>query len=225
MIIEAQNTPSLQADRPDQTECPYIVPTTFVQIETGFVFENENKSNANSSVPSVLWKYGLNKYFELRLITEYITSIELNNRIFSFQPITIGFKCKLSEERGIIPKTSFIGHIKENTPSFRFTMQHNISDRFTISYNLGSEWENEISQPTYVYTLTLGTSITQKLGSYFELYGFENSVFPKNHNVDFGITYLINNDFMIDISRSIGLFETSNPNYLNIGFSYRFKIF
>ena len=36
-----QNLPSIQLDRPDQTECPFITPKKYIQIENGFTVENK----------------------------------------------------------------------------------------------------------------------------------------------------------------------------------------
>ena len=32
----AQDLPSIQTDRPDQTECPFITPRHYFQLENGF---------------------------------------------------------------------------------------------------------------------------------------------------------------------------------------------
>jgi hypothetical protein len=68
---------------------------------------------------------------------------------------------KLTEEKGIFPKTSFIAHIglpnaastKYKTdyfaPEFRFTMQHTLSEKFSLSYNLGLEWDGFSAEPTF----------------------------------------------------------------------------
>ncbi len=99
-------------------------------------------------------------------------------------PIKIGFKTRLFEEKGIIPLTSFIAHLvipasgtKEFqtnyfAPSFRFTMQHTLTDKISLGYNLGAEWDGETPEPTFIYTLKTGFSLTEKIGAYVELYGF-----------------------------------------------------
>ena len=34
-----QDLPSIQTDRPDQTECPFITPRSYFQFENGFSYE------------------------------------------------------------------------------------------------------------------------------------------------------------------------------------------
>ena len=106
-------------------------------------------------------------------------------------------------------------------PEFRFVMQHTLSERFSLSYNLGSEWDGITPEPTFIYTLTTGCAITEKLGSYIELFGFAPQEQTANHSFDGGITYLITNDFMLDLSSGVGLTELAPDYYCAFGFSYR----
>jgi hypothetical protein len=109
-------------------------------------------------------------------------------------------------------------------PSFRFTMQHTISDKMVLAYNLGAEWNGIEAAQTYIYTLTTGFSLTDKLGMYTELYGFKTAYQQADHRCDGGFTYLINNDFIADISGGFGFSKNSPKNYISLGLSYRFKV-
>jgi len=231
--IYSQTIEPIQTDRPDQTETPAIVPKGMFQVETGFTFQKNDAISKSFILPSTLWKYGVNENFELRLITEFLSE-EINNEKFNgLSPIYLGFKVKLAEEKGIIPKTSFIAHIglpnaastRYKTdyfaPEFRFTMQHTLSEKFSLSYNLGAEWDGFSAEPTFLYTLTTGYAITPKIGSYIELFGFAPQNNKANHNLDGGITYLINNNFMVDLSSSIGITDNAPDHYIAFGFSFR----
>lgn len=242
LYFSVQNTlfsqvlPSIQTDRPDQTECPFITPLHYFQIENGFSYE---KSKANSSeiiAPTILTRYGINNHFELRLISEYVINKENSNKISGLNPVLIGFKTRLFEEKGIIPLTSFIAHIslpraasKEfkttyYAPEFRFTMQHSIGDKQSLSYNLGAEWNGETAEPTFIYTLTTGYSLTEKIGGYIEFYGFIPQIAKPDHRFDLGLTYLFTVNHQLDISGGVGLSEISPKYYLSLGYSFRFKI-
>jgi hypothetical protein len=225
----------IQLDRPDQTECPFITPTNYIQIEKGFTVENLENNQRIYNYPSTLWKYGVNEKLELRLITELVSlksSVNLNSGLL---PITIGFKTSLFEEKGLIPKTSFIGHIATSrmgskefhtkliAPAFRFLMQHTLSNKMMLAYNLGAEWNGDNSQHNYIYTLTTGYALTNKLGCYAELYGFISTQNEADHRFDGGFTYLIKNDMMVDVSGGFGLTDNTHKNYISLGFSYRFK--
>lgn len=232
-FIEAQTIEPIQADRPDQTETPAIVPKGMFQVETGFTFQKNDANSKTLSLPSTLWKYGVNENFELRLITEFVTEEIGDTKSSGFTPVYIGFKVKLTEEKGIVPKTSFIAHISLpnaastkyktdfNAPEFRFVMQHTLSKKASLSYNLGYEWDGFTAEPTFIYTLTTGYSITEKLGSYIELFGFAPQKDTANHNFDGGLTYLINTNFMLDLSSGIGITNNAPEHYIAIGFSFR----
>jgi hypothetical protein len=232
----AQDLPSIQTDRPDQTECPFITPRHYFQFENGFSYEHNDKDISEFVAPTVLTRFGINSYFELRLITEYTVINEKTKSTSGLNPILIGFKTSLLEEEGIIPTTSLIAHIGFSEaassqyranyyyPEFRFTMQHTISEKQTLSYNLGAEWNGEDKKPTFIYTLTTGYSLTEKIGGYVEFYGFVAQIGKADHRFDLGLTYLFNPNHQLDLSGGVGLSAISPQYYLAIGYSFRFKV-
>ena len=100
--LYGQSLPAIQLDRPDQTECPFITPKKYIQIENGFTIENFDQNQKSYNYPSTLWKYGINEKFELRLITELVSEKTNGNTNTGLLPITIGFKTSLFEEKGFI---------------------------------------------------------------------------------------------------------------------------
>lgn len=232
LTIYAQTDP-IQADRPDQTETPALVPKGLFQVETGFTYQKNDENSTSHNVPSILWKYGVSENFELRLITEFVSEKNFGEKSDGFTPILIGLKVKLCEEKGIVPKTSFIGHIglpnaassryKNDfiAPEFRFTMQHTLSDKFSLGYNLGFEWDGMTPESTFIYTLTTGYSINKKLGCYAEVFGFAPEKNQAYHNLDGGFTYLINNNFMVDLSSGFGITDNAPDYYVSLGCSFR----
>lgn len=229
----SQEIESIQADRPDQTETPFVTPKGMFQMEVGFTYQKNEGENRNFSLPSVLWKYGINEHFEWRIITEYAKEKSMENQTSGISPVAIGCKIKISEEKGIWPKTSFIGHLsfpnlasksyKINVvaPNFRFTMQHTLSSKLTLGYNMGAEWDGISPEPTYIYTLTTGYSFTKHLGSYVEIFGFAPQSEVAYHSLDGGFTYLLSDNFMLDASAGFGLTPEASRYYLALGTSFR----
>jgi hypothetical protein len=232
-IISAQNAEPIQTDRPDQTETPAIVPKGMFQVETGFSFQKNDSNSNTNTLPSTLWKYGVNDNFELRLITEFVLEKTADQSVSGVNPILIGCKIKISDEKGIFPKIAFIGHVlipnRASTkfksdyfaPEFRFVMQHTLSEKMSFSYNLGAEWDGISPEATYIYTVATGYSFTDKFGTYVELFGFAPQNNKANHNFDGGITYLINNNFMLDLSAGFGVTDNAPAQYFALGFSFR----
>jgi len=233
LSLYCQNIEPIEADRPDQTETPSIVPKGMFQVESGFSYQKNTLNRSSWMVPSILWKYGVNSNLELRVITE----IEQNNNgeesEWGLHPLMIGLKVKLLEENGIVPKTSIIAHLglpnvaSENLkattlkPEFRFTMQHSLTEKLSLGYNLGAEWDEISDKPTYIYTLTTGIVLIGKLNSYLELYGFSAQNQTAAHNLAGGMVYLITDNFMVDLSSGIGVLESDLKHYIAIGFSFR----
>ena len=225
----------IQTDRPDQTECPFIVPYKYIQMENGFVLEKSNPNVNSFTYPSCLLKYGLNDKFEIRLLSDIVSVKENNNFITGMTPIAVGFKTSICKEKGIIPLTSFIGHIttsklgnaafhtKYLAPSFRFTMQHSLSKNISLGYNLGCEWDGDEAEQIFIYTVTTGFKITEKLGGYIEFFGYSQYKMQSDNKFDGGFTYLITDNFMIDMSAGFSLINAQSINFISIGFSFRFK--
>ncbi|MGC4041032.1 MAG: transporter [Flavobacterium sp.] len=232
LTIQAQKDP-IQCDRPDQTETPAIVPPGMFQAEVGFTLQKNDADSRSNSLPSVLWKYGVSQNLELRLITEFVSEKNFNQKNDGFTPVLIGMKVNICEEKGIIPKTSLIGHIglpnaassryKNDfvAPEFRFTMQHTLSDKFSLGYNLGCEWDGMTPETTFIYTLTTGFSINEKMGCYAEVFGFAPEKDKADHSIDGGFTYLITNNFMVDLSSGFGITDNAPDHYAALGFSFR----
>lgn len=229
----SQQKDPIEADRPDQTETPAIVPKGMFQMENGFSFEKASRDSKSFVIPSSLIKYGINDNFELRLITEFITDKTEGAKISGLAPVLVGFKVGVTEEHGIIPKTSLIAHLlipdlaskklkaTYYAPEFRFTMQHTLMDKVNLSYNLGAEWDGEFAEPTFIYTLTGGFSIAEDTGFYIEVYGFAPQYEEADHRFDTGFTQLLSDNFMIDISGGVGITENAPDYFAALGFSFR----
>ncbi|PBQ33751.1 hypothetical protein CNR22_18845 [Sphingobacteriaceae bacterium] len=243
---------NIVTDRPDQTEAPQLTPVGFFQIEIGTQTEYDedkiNKVKTQSSLyNTTLWKYGVTKNFELRLITEYAADkmqfkgrSDLPDTTFTmsgFNPIAIGSKIALQKQHGIIPEISLITHLElpffgsDNykpiniIPRFRFLFAHTLNDRFTFSYNLGAEWEDGSSVSTEIYTASLGISVCRNLSMFVEAYGFLKENAAADNRLDGGFTYLINNNIQLDCSGGIGLSEISPDYFISAGISVRFNAF
>ncbi|MGK4566620.1 hypothetical protein [Flavobacterium sp. 3HN19-14] len=101
----AQEKEPIETDRPDQTETPAIVPKGMFQMENGFSFEKTDGNSEYLLLPSALWKYGLNDRFEFRLITEFASGKTAGTKISGINPVLVGFKVEIAEEKGIWPKS------------------------------------------------------------------------------------------------------------------------
>jgi hypothetical protein len=243
-IVEFDET--IVTDRPDQTEAPNLTPKGWFQIEVGMQSEFDNNKETKTQTQSTLynttlWKYGVTKNFELRLITEYANdkfmTEDTSIAIQYLAPITIGSKIRICEERGIRPKISLISHLelpyfghadfRPNyvIPRFRFLMAHTLSERFSFSYNLGGEWEDGASNATMIYSASLGIKLFKKVNMFVESYGSLRENSTADNRLDGGLTYLLNNNIQLDASGGIGLSEISPDYFISCGLSFRLNTF
>jgi hypothetical protein len=233
----------METDRPDQTESPFIVPKKWVQIEAGFTATTLKNGFVEFLTPSILSKYGITKKTELRLITQVEGT---NKKIYEIgvaeinTPLQIGFKTAFFEEKGLRPKTTFIAHValqninyngifetrntKELSLNFRFTMQNSITEKISLGYNLGMEWEQMNEQPSYVYTFAPGFTLSPKWYTYIEAFGFITKNESPQHNIDGGFAYSVNDNFKLDISSGFGVTKASPKWYFALGGSVRFGV-
>ena len=235
----AQQTGRMETDRPDQTESPFIVKNKYFQTEIGFNLE-KNNGFRSLIIPTILWKYGLLKKLELRLITEFNSietpliipdGSEVNSGLV---PLVVGGKWSLWEEKSLLPKTALLFHLgipgaaskkfksSRWAPGFRFAMQHTLSGITSIGYNIGAEWDGESKTPYWIYTLSSGFNIGKRWYSYIELFGAIRNADLPQHNFDTGIGYYINDNLKLDLSSGVDITKNADQHYFAIGVSFRF---
>lgn len=243
VILKAQDEiPELITDRPDQTESSAVVPHKSLQIETGFVLEtNETDFLEQRSFVynTTLLRYGLLGNFELRLSMDYlgeelsIKNTDTTNTFSGLGPIYAGFKVKIADEDGWKPEIAFLGGLvlpfnandnfkpEHSAANIRFSFAHTLSDRLSLGYNLGAEWDGETAVPGYFYSLALGIGLTDKLGMFAEGFGLIPEEGNSEHLFDAGFTFLVLPNFQLDISGGIGINDNAIDNFFSTGLTYR----
>lgn len=234
-VSVAQSTEGIETDRPDQTESPYVVPLHYLQGEAGFNRENYKGGKRQIVHPTTLLKYGLNNRFELRLeASPYTESTRyLSPKQTKLEPVEIGTKIRLFEEKGSLPKTSLIAAVglpfaaskeyRAAAPlySMRLTMQNTVSETVALGYNIGIEKDVE-GTTSLIYTFAPGFNIGTRWYAYIEVFGSFSAT--AEHNVDGGIAFNPSADTKIDLSGGFGLGNSPLKNYLALGFSFRLPL-
>lgn len=237
----------IDSDRPDQSTSPVTMPKKWIQFEAGFSKQasrnpytgQERFKDLEFKHPTLLTRYGLTKSIELRLITDYATSRGkedniIINRQHGIESVQFGVKANFLKEKGLRPKTSLIAHydfgrlrtLNKDTldgANIFLAMQHTVTQKISVCYNLGLGWGRFGEPPAYIYSLSPGFDISDEWSCYVELFGSiwkdEN---PEN-SIDFGIVYFPTSNIKLDISSGFGISRYAPDWYIAIGGSFRFK--
>lgn len=251
---QSQEIPEITTDRPDQTESSSVLFPGFGQIEMGYTHSEVDEDGVDrerDAAPELLLRYGLSERLELRFglsghaweETRYDDGTPTGN-VEGWEDSEAGFKYALWAENPscFIPEAALLAHLslpsgadrhstERADPSFRFLFSNTLSEEASLSYNLGAAWETgednfggRDTLSVFQYTVSLGRSLTDRLGMYVELFGdIPMSVDAKPaHSIDGGFTYLLADNFQLDVSTGAGLSEAAEDWFVGAGVSYRF---
>ncbi len=239
LFVKAQ-TADIETDRPSQSSSPKIVLAKHLQLELGLRKEFDKSNGQKQELylyPTALLKYGLAKKFELRLLIENEGDYEFipskHKSAGGLKPVEVGFKYNLVEEKGCIPTTSliasasmpkFASHDFQTdfvAPGFILAFENSLSEKVSLTYNAGIQWEADDVHAHYIYTLCPQFEITNHLKAFAEVYGFLSNNATADHRVDAGFSYLIKPGVQVDLSGGLGISQHSPDSFIEAGLSFR----
>ena len=221
----------LVTDRPDQTESAATVNKGSLQLESGFMlgFEEVNAITTRQILsPTTLFRYGLMHGMEIRVVNQFEM---LKTPTESFQGISdteLGVKFEILNKPGINTQIAFLTHVIVPTGSADLTgdmvesvnkiaISHNIKDNVGLGCNLGYSYFGQ-GPGDLTYSLVLGIGINDRAGIYVETYGEIAAFADLMINADAGLTYLIRDNFQLDLSFGTG--ANHKMNFLATGISW-----
>jgi hypothetical protein len=233
LFLLGQVSAQIITDRPDQTESSTTIGKGNLQIESGFFigFEGNKSSNRQILAPTNLFRFGLTKNIELRLLSQYETFKNSKESIQGISDIEIGTKIQLFKKESSSTEIAFLSQLILPTGSIELSnekygtinkilVSHTINERVGIGYNLGYNYFGE-KEEAFTYTLALGIAINDKVGVYIEPYGEIINFDEHIANFNAGLTYLANNNLQFDFSFGNGI--NTRMNFISVGFSWLFK--
>lgn len=236
--VGAQEKSDMVTDRPDQTESASLISPKGLQIETGFSYEKTDSDINSTNYNSTLLRYGLNDNIELRMGLSY-QGIHSSNEENSYTerglgPLSIGAKFHLLEDKErpklallttfLIPHSGSSTFENENLGAdIRITSDYSLNEAMSLGVNLGVAWSGVEGEDYAVglYTAVVGMSLSEKLGTFAELYGFLPGEGKNDHRWDAGFTYAVNDDLQLDFSAGVGLSKVSPDFFISSGLSIR----
>ncbi|RLD30105.1 MAG: hypothetical protein DRI75_00950 [Bacteroidetes bacterium] len=226
------NAQAIITDRPDQTESSSTVPKGSFQIETGVLFgssKSEGISLRQTLAPSTLFRYGITKGIELRLVNQFesIKNKTSSEKVNGISDLEIGTKFQIFQRKDVNTEIAFLTHLILPTGTKELTIDrlgtinklsisHSISEKVGIGYNIGYDYFG-VGKGNLTYSVALGIGINNKIGVYLEPYGNLIDLDQHEASFDAGITYLVKDNFQLDVSFGTGLNHTMN--YFSVGAS------
>jgi hypothetical protein len=230
---------SLSADRPDFTEGTGLIPPGHVQVEGGFTLARVEDVDS-TTLGELLVRFGIGERSEARIGLGSYTRIEDElGSISGFEDPALEIKYRFTEDAGdlapgqpavaLVFGTSIPVGDKELTddewvPAAVFAFDWDLG-RFGVGANLGGSYEAGEDRFVQAFaSLTGGYSVTDRLGAYVEWYGFseEEKDGPSTHYVNGGISFLINNDLIVDARIGTGLNDADPDWFAGVGGAIRF---
>jgi hypothetical protein len=225
------DTSEFVPDRPGMATPPAILTKKSLQIEDGIQYEdyfNGLIHNKNYMFSSLLLRYGVLNNVEVRVQSDYVYNTEVANVTSTtkgLDPITLGSKIKLAEQRKLLPNISLLLNVTlpftgkkefrpdKFAPSVYILMSNDITEKINVCYNYGLSWDGSSSAPTHFYALCLGANLNRRWSAFMEGYGYSSQSANPDFYIDAGVAFLITHHLQLDCSAS-GYLNSFTKYYL-----------
>ena len=237
----------IATDRPDFTEASSTVGLGRTQFEFGYTFIHDEAAGVEldeHSFPELLTRIGMfAEWFEFRIAWNYtherISGAGIGSATDGAEDLYLGCKLALFLQDGWMPEVAIVPQMTVPTGARAFT-----SDEVMPGVNLLYGWDvtewltfagstqgNRAMDETgdfydeYAQSLTVGLSLTEKLGMYNEVFGILPHgavVTGPQYYYNGGFTYLVNNNFQLDVRAGWGLNDQANDFFAGTGGAIRF---
>jgi len=225
----AQQIGRIETDRPDQTECPYIVKKGYFQAEIGFNRDVEQGS-ITYLLPTSLLKIGIHPLLELRYTVLQEPGLGVSTESF-------GFKSHVIKESGFMPRTALIvqyhlnqdrrdqselNAVPHSIGETILTFQNSLGGAWGIGYNFGAEYHTD-GTVEGIYRIAPNVNIGKNGYAYAEVFGrFPQTKFTDSW-VDAGLAYYLSENVKADISAGKSI-QQGQSWYVALGISFRMRL-
>lgn len=243
----------IATDRPDFTEASSTVGKGRIQLESGYTYSRDRSGRVTTighSYPEALLRVGaLADWLEFRVGQNFGDS-RAGTPLGAFtqfgtsgaEDLYLGVKLGLTEQKGIFPEAALMLQTTVPTGHRNFT-----AGKMQPGFNLLYGWDvipdllsfAGSTQANRVYdvvghgyvelaqSLTVGYSLTERLGAYTEWFAFfpSGAVAPgvgPQHYFDGGFTFKVTPNFQLDIRAGVGLNRQADDYFVGSGFAVRY---
>jgi hypothetical protein len=230
--------PPIATDRPDFTEASSTVGKGVAQIEMGYTFTKTVDGDIHSWGEPLL-RFGMfANWLEFRVAASPITE-NFGTLQSGSDDLYLGTKLGLTQQDGWLPEVAIVPQMTVPSGSLAFTADEvlpgvnllygwDVTDDFTFAgstqYNRAGDGAGS-SYDEWAQSLTLGRSLTERLGSYLEAFAIlpaNNSGVSSEHYFNGGFTLGLSDDAQFDLRAGKGLGDASEDYFVGAGLSLRF---
>ena len=218
-IIFSTSYSQISTDRPGASDAPTTVMKNSFQIEQGFdvnFFGKDSNQYRMFDMPTAL-RLGVTKWLELRLQNNVVSLQRklTGENTFGVTDPLVGFKVQVFNKEGKKTSVAFLSMwgmplgtegltANKFSTMNKFSIGHQVTDRFSILYNVGYGYYG-YGSGLLSYTFLLGFNITPKLSCFIENFGIYDDFQQFDTSFDLGFAYQITDWVQVDLSYGAGI--------------------
>jgi len=227
----AQDPGPINTERPSFSSSPLALPTGYWQIEAGYEYTRNLGSNSSKehTLPNALLRFGFHPRFEVQLNwSGYSWVTSSGSETNGAKDASLGVKWQLNDGNSSFVAGLFAGVSLPVGDSDLTSDDYDPELGFFWTYTGGLDWFGtaKLTESGNKYKLEnavgISLSLAQDTGAYFEYKGsFPEGQGPA-HDLNFGVTWLLDNDLQVDVNGGLGLNKRASDFKLGAGIAYRF---
>ena len=235
----------LQANRPGETDPPWVVEPGYLQIEGGVQLSRQTQSSPNETtltVPQLELRLGVVDRLELKVgsgdngyIHQWKQGAPNESGV---SDLVVGTKIFLWNQRSLLPTAGLLLELSIDTGSDEFTSGGldpiiqtlwlwQMGERYSLNLNLDvasvtkGQGRSERSFQ-FAPQLAFGVTLTDRLSMFVEYFGLvKDSGLSDEHSMDGGFAYLVTDNLQLDFSVGAGLTGAAEDAFVSTGVAWR----
>jgi hypothetical protein len=234
----APSRPPLVTDRPDFTESSEVIPSRWLQFESGVTVEWDGSGllrTRSLSAPAALVRLGLGFRTELRIGAEgYVIERRETERTAGYSDVELGAKVWLLKEGrspfdlSLIPMVSFpagdAGLSSDGVdPTLKVTWGRGLPAGFWVGGNVNFSWITEAGShfSQQALSLSVNRDIGRGWNGYLEVYGFSRMTRTEGAGITLngGVGRQFGGRVQIDVEAGHGLTAEAPDWFVGAGFA------
>lgn len=247
--VRADDDVPLSTDRPDQTDSTDTTPARRFQLETGWQRIRDEAAGRQQELDSAfgtLLRYGWSERFELRFGWLGRLSVREPDAPGGATASgtgdgSLGFKLRLLDAAGARPAVAVEARTslpvgshdlssRRTDPAVLLAVQHDLSPRLSLGWNVGVAWNSAANEAGVRQTLSsllasasLGIAFNDRLSSFVELFGAGagSAAGASTLSADGGLLWLMGRHLQLDLYAGQGLDSAAPDRFFGFGVSLR----